>query len=121
MGPNSANRILEETNDIATEGTAGREMTNGVLQWDPNQDGPQSFVLRIKPHAGWEIEKTFIVVIYDIQGFPADTGNGETSPTASNFTLKVSVFRSVYIKARIGKRNTQEKSVFLILPWRLQK
>ena len=90
MGPNDANRVLEETNDISSPASSGRQVTSGILLWEANEDGQKSFVINVKPHAGWEIGKAFSVVIYDIQGFPADSGSGEASLTANNFTLIVS-------------------------------
>ena len=92
MGPNSQNVQLQETNDISYVTREGSEATSGILQWDDNEPGDKTFALTIKPRTGWEIQKIFHVIIYDIQGFPADLGNGEVSPTAGEYTLTVSIY-----------------------------
>ena len=91
MGPNSENIQLQETNDISYITPEGREATSGVLQWEGNEAGDKTFALTIKPRTGWEIQKIFYVTIYDIQGFPADLGNGEASQTAGVYTLTVRI------------------------------
>ena len=92
IGPNSQNVQLQETNDISYIRPDGIESTSGNLQWDGNEAGDKTFALTIKPRTGWEIQKIFHVTIYDIQGFPADLGNGEVSPTAGIYTLTVSIY-----------------------------
>jgi len=90
LGPNSVTSVLQATNDIYYRTTDGREMTRGTLSWDAAEGGEKSFNLHIRGHTGWEIEKTFVIMISDIQGFPASLGSGESSPVAGNFTLMVS-------------------------------
>lgn len=89
MGPSNPNRVLEEINDISSPGPTGGQVTTGILQWEANEDGAKSFVISIKPHSGWEIEKIFNIILYDIQGFPANSGSGEASVTGKNFTVIV--------------------------------
>ena len=92
MGPNTPNVILQETNDIGFIAPDGTETTSGILQWDDNEAGDKTFALTVKPRTRWEIQKLFNVTIYDIQGFPADLGNGEVRPSAGVFTLIVSIY-----------------------------
>ena len=90
MGPNDENRILVETNDVSFITSEGRETTTGALVWQNSEAGERAFTVRIKPHAGWEVAKRFIIELYDIRGFPASGGIGEPSPTAGQVTLTVS-------------------------------
>ena len=39
----------------------------------------------------FQIAKSFVIAIYDIQGFPANSGSGEASRTAGNLTVTVSL------------------------------
>ena len=89
LGPNSVTSVLEATNDVYYRTTDGRETTRGTLSWDAAEGGEKSFNLHIRGHTGWEVEKTFVIKISDIQGFPASLGSGESSPAAGNFTLTV--------------------------------
>lgn len=89
MGVNNVNQVLEETNDISFLTLDGREVTQGTLVWEANQDGDKSFNLNVKPHSGWEIQKTFHITIFDIQGYPASSGSGEPSPTSGTVALTV--------------------------------
>ena len=90
MGPNNPNHILEETNDVSVYTLEGREVTQGSLTWPANEAGEKNFVLNIKPYTEWEIQKTFVIMIYDIEGFPASSGSGEIGLQGSNFTVVVS-------------------------------
>ncbi len=90
MGPNNPNRLLQETNDLSYRDDQGREVTTGQLNWSDDEAGAKAFNLRIKPYSGWEIEKRFLVVIYDIQGFPAGVGNGQPGSPGGNITVVVS-------------------------------
>ena len=92
MGPNTPNVILQETNDISSIAPDGTQTTSGILHWNDNEAGDKTFALTVKPRTGWEIQKLFNVTIYDIQGFPADLGNGEVSSTAGVYTLIVSIY-----------------------------
>ena len=92
MGPNTPNVILQETNDVSHVAPDGTQTTSGILQWDANEAGDKTFALTVKPRTGWEIQKIFNVTIYDIQGFPADVGNGEISSTAGVYQLIVSIY-----------------------------
>ena len=89
MGPNNADRIMSETNDLSFLTPESRELTSGALVWQNSEAGSRTFTLQIKPHSGWEIGKTFIVILYDIRGFPASSGNGETTENLSQFYLTV--------------------------------
>ncbi len=89
MGPNNQNTVLEATNDISVVTPEGREATSGTLQWNANEGGDRTFSLTIKARSGWEIQKTFFITIFRIEGFPADLGNGEASPVANTFELTV--------------------------------
>ena len=90
MGPNNPNRVLEETNDIIHYNMEGEGMTSGSLTWPDGEGGEQSFTITVKPYTGWEVAKTFAVMIYDIQGFPASEGSGEPSPAGLELLLTVS-------------------------------
>ena len=89
FGPNSPNMVLENTNDISQITPSGTESVSGSLVWETQAAGEQSISLYVKPYKDWEIQKTYVIVIYDIQGFPASSGNGEPDPKARNFTLTV--------------------------------
>ncbi len=93
MGPNNANQMLQEIGDVSYITSEGREITSGILEWGNDQAGSRLFKVVVKPHAGWEIQKKFVIVIYDIQGFPATDGKGEASPTHGSITLIVSNYR----------------------------
>ena len=90
MGPNNENRVMSETNDVSYISVEGRETTEGVLVWGNSEAGEKRFTLQIKPHSGWESAKRFIIQLYDIRGFPASEGNGETSPSSAQVVLVVS-------------------------------
>ena len=90
MGPNNENRVMGETNDISHVTNEGRETTEGALVWQNSEAGERRFTLKIKPHSGWEVAKRFVMQLYDIRGFPASGGNGETNPTTSHVVLVVS-------------------------------
>ena len=92
LGPNSVTDILEATNDVYYHSTGGQETTSGTLSWDASEGGGKVFNLYVRAHTGWEVAKTFIVVISDIQGFPASVGSGESSPTTGNLNLTVRRF-----------------------------
>ena len=89
MGPNNPGVMLEATNDVAYR-FQGREQTSGTLLWQDGQGGERTFILDIKPFSSWEIEKTFIIEIFKVEGFPQSVGNGEISPTNGSVTLTVS-------------------------------
>ena len=90
MGPNSRNTELQETNDISHMTPDGRQTNSGSLEWENDDASDKTFSLTVKPRSGQEIQKTFYITIFDVQGFPADVGNGELSPTADTFSLTVS-------------------------------
>lgn len=92
MGPNNPNHILEETNDVSAYSNEGREVTSGSLVWADGESGEKNFVLNVKPYTEWEIQKTFVIMIYSIEGFPASLGNGEVGIQGGNFTLIVRMF-----------------------------
>ena len=48
------------------------------------------YSLQVAPHSGWEVEETFVVVVYDVTSFPAEVGSAEMDPDAMTFTLTVS-------------------------------
>ena len=89
MGPNNENRVMGETNDISYISPEGRETSEGVLVWQNSESGQKDFTLQIKPHSGWEIAKRFIIQLFDIRGFPASGGNGETNPATAQIELVV--------------------------------
>ncbi|KAK3601208.1 hypothetical protein CHS0354_004408 [Potamilus streckersoni] len=91
LGPNNPGAILEATNDIAYL-LNGQEVTKGTLLWEDGQSGEKTFTLNIKPFSSWEIQKTFIIQLYKIQGSPSTAGDGEVGPTTGNVTLTISKF-----------------------------
>lgn len=90
MGPNNPNRLLEETNDIIHYNALGEGVTSGSLTYQAAEAGQQSFGITVKAYTGWEVAEEFVLMIYDIQGFPASEGSGEPSPTAGELILTVS-------------------------------
>ena len=89
LGPNTA-QPLEETNDVSYFTPEGLETTTGFLEWENGQGGEKTFTLIVKPHNGWEIQKEFLISIYDITGFPISDGNGQVHPETGEMTLTVS-------------------------------
>ena len=90
MGPNDENQQLQGTSDVSYYTLAGTEATAGSLVWRDGESGDKSFTLVVKPRTGWEIQKVFHVVIYDVLGYPVNTGNGEVSTDAGTVVLTVS-------------------------------
>ena len=99
MGPNNPLQVLEATNDISMV-SGGREVTSGSLLWSDREGGEKSFVLDLKPFSSWEVEKTFIVEIYSIQGNPPETGSGEISTSSGKTTIIVSLYTFIWLKKR---------------------
>lgn len=95
MGPNNPLQVLEATNDISMV-SGNKEVTTGSLQWSGGESGEKSFVLDLKPFSSWEVEKTFVVEIYRVQGSPQGTGNGEISASAGKTTITVRLIFSVF-------------------------
>jgi hypothetical protein len=95
MGPNNPLQVLEATNDISMV-SGNKEVTAGSLQWNSGESGDKSFVLDLKPFSTWEVEKTFVVEIYRVQGSPQGTGNGEISTTTGKTTITVQLICSYY-------------------------
>lgn len=91
MGPNNPLQILEATNDISMV-SGNKEVTTGSLLWNDGESGEKSFVLDLKPFSSWEVEKTFLVEIYNIQGSPSEAGSGEISISAGKTTIIVCDF-----------------------------
>ena len=60
------------------------------MVWSDDEDGQQTIALVFKPHTGWEVAETFIIAIYDIQGFPASDGSGQADPLANSVAITVS-------------------------------
>lgn len=112
MGPNNPLQILEATNDISMV-SGNKEVTTGSLLWNEGESGEKSFVLDLKPFSSWEVEKTFLVEIYNIQGSPSEAGSGEISISAGKTTIIVCDFvisyficfltKSCHKKLLIGK------------------
>ena len=91
IGPNDPNRLLEETTDISYyDNGVAKETTSGSFMWEDGEEGPRTFRLQVKPHTGWEIAKIYIIIIYDIRGTPAKSGDGDVSDYHGNLTLTVS-------------------------------
>lgn len=88
MGPNNPLQILEATNDISMV-SGNKEVTTGSLLWNDGESGEKSFVLDLKPFSSWEVEKTFLVEIYNVQGSPSEAGSGEISISAGKTTIIV--------------------------------
>lgn len=86
MGPNNPLQILEATNDISMV-SGNKEVTTGSLLWNDGESGEKSFVLDLKPFSSWEVEKTFLVEIYNIQGSPSEAGSGEISISQWNCSI----------------------------------
>jgi hypothetical protein len=47
-------------------------------------------VVSLNPVSSWEIQKTFIVEIVTITGYPSTVGNGEIGPSTGKATIIVS-------------------------------
>ncbi|XP_061172919.1 adhesion G-protein coupled receptor V1-like [Saccostrea echinata] len=91
MGPNNPLQVLEATNDISMV-SENHEVTSGSLVWSSGENAAKSFVLDLKPFSSWEVEKTFVVEIYSVQGSPPGTGNGEISTSAGKITIIIDKF-----------------------------
>lgn len=93
MGPNNPNLPLEDTSDISF-GSGDIQTTSGRLSWADGEAGNRQFTLSIKPHTSWEIQKTFIIKICNIQATPPSVGIGEVSPTSGKiiFTVSTTLF-----------------------------
>nr|KAG5699575.1 hypothetical protein BaRGS_033771 [Batillaria attramentaria] len=91
MGPNNPNLQLEDTSDISYT-SGGAETTSGRLPWGDGEAGTKQFMLNVKPYTSWEIQKVFVIEMYDIQGSPASVGNGEISPTNGKIVLTIEKF-----------------------------
>ena len=91
MGPNNPSVKLADTSDVSYV-SAGQELTYGSLTWADDEAGEKMFVLNVKPHGDqWEVQKEFVLMIEDIEGFPASSGNGEVSTTHKLYKLTVSM------------------------------
>ena len=90
MGPNNPQRVLLETNDIFYIAN-NKETTSGALVWSDGESGVKTITLYIKPYSSWEIQKTFIIEIVTISGFPANVGDGEIGPTTGKASVTVSM------------------------------
>ena len=90
LGPNNPGVVLISTNDIAHISN-GREVTGGSLMWEDGQGGERTFTLIVKPFSSWEIEKSFVIELFKVNGFPPSVGDGEVSPTTGSVTLTVSL------------------------------
>ena len=88
MGPNNPGQELLVTNDIAYISN-NMEMTAGSLTWNDNQGGERNITLYIKPFSSWEVQKSFVVEIYNIQGRPDNVGDGEIGLTTGKAVLMV--------------------------------
>lgn len=108
MGPNNPDLILEGTNDIASI-SGGRETTSGSLYWNEGEAGQKTFTLNIKPYIRWEIQMLFKVIIYQINGYPKDVGDGEISRTHGSVSLIVSMltYLILYTNNTNSKRQCQ--------------
>jgi hypothetical protein len=89
MGPNNPQRVLLETNDIFYISN-NQEKTIGSLVWSDGESGAKTVTFNIKPYSSWEIQKTFIVEIVTITGYPSTVGNGQIGPSTGKATIIVS-------------------------------
>jgi len=88
LGPNSLTP-LEATSDLSYTNRADLEMTQGQFLWDDGEGGERRLTLTVKAHSGWEVQKTFIVHLYDVQNDMDPQDNGEIDVNASNVTLTI--------------------------------
>ncbi|KAJ8305198.1 hypothetical protein KUTeg_017250, partial [Tegillarca granosa] len=91
LGPNNPKQVLIETNDINSI-SENRKVTSGSLIWNDQEAGVKTFDLYLEPYTTWEIEKTFVIQIFDIQGSPQGVGDGEIGPNIGTFTITISKF-----------------------------
>lgn len=82
--------MLIETNDINFI-SGNTKVTSGSLTWNDQEAGVKTFDLYLEPYTTWEIEKTFVIQIFEIQGSPQGVGDGEIGPKTGNFTITVSL------------------------------
>ena len=94
MGPNNPQRVLLETNDIFYIEN-NKETTSGSLVWMNGESGAKTVTLNIKPYSSWEIQKTFIVEIVTVTGYPASVGDGEIGPNTGKASITVSTEISI--------------------------
>ena len=83
-------RVLEETGDVAVRTPAGSEVTSGVLSWGSGQAGARALTLHLKAHAGWEVRKTFYLVLVNVQPTPSNVGAGEIGQSDGVYMITVS-------------------------------
>ncbi|XP_064619709.1 adhesion G-protein coupled receptor V1-like [Lineus longissimus] len=88
MGFNDKNKQVFDTNDVSYN-ISGTEVTSGSLVWADGELGQKNIALTIKPHTGPEIQKIFLITIYDIVGSPATSGHGEVGPLAGSAELTI--------------------------------
>lgn len=56
-----------------------KEVMIGLLLWNDGESGEKFFVLDLKFFFFWEVEKIFLVEIYNVQGSFLEVGSGEIS------------------------------------------
>lgn len=56
-----------------------KEVIIGLLLWNDGESGEKFFVLDLKFFFFWEVEKIFLVEIYNVQGSFLEVGSGEIS------------------------------------------
>ncbi|XP_060082724.1 adhesion G-protein coupled receptor V1-like [Ylistrum balloti] len=91
LGPNNPGNVLVETNDVSHKGN-GPQTTQGSLIWADEEAGMKTFKIYVKPYTTWEIQKTFVIEIYKVQGFPAGIGDGEIGPSTGKVILTIEKF-----------------------------
>ena len=89
MGPNNTSRVLTETSDVAFVSNTNEETTSGSLVWKDNEGGLKALSLTVKSHTAWELQKEFVISIFNIVSSPSSVGSGDISPSTGNLTLNV--------------------------------
>ena len=67
-------------------------MTSGVIAWEDGEAGVKSLTLEVKPFTTWEVEKMFVIELYQVAGAPPGIGDGEVDGELGSivFTVRLS-------------------------------
>lgn len=76
--------------DVAIVSGNNTEVTQGQLIWADGENGDKTLSAIIKAYSGWEIEKTFLIEIFDVQNDVNAVDNGEVDPDAGSITVIIS-------------------------------
>lgn len=75
-GPNSQD-VLTSISDVAVTDDLESQTTSGELAWPAGMNEDQRLVVTIKPHSGWEVEKSFAFEIYSVRNDKDPLDDGE--------------------------------------------